>query len=115
MTVLNSEGYLSVIVPNIKKTIKDRWGGYIVRYVLHLDGNVSVEVNYQRYTKSGKLRKNNDHNAVPGAKYLIEGWVIAEGNVNSTPHTVEYQAPEKGKNDLNKHDIPQFSELTITH
>ena len=102
-------------VPNIARNISG-WGGYIVRYVLHLDGNVSVEVNYQRYTKSGKLR-GNDHNAiaVPGAKYLIEGWVIAEGNVSLTPHTVEYQAPEKGKNDLSKHDIPQFSELTITH
>ena len=113
MIVLNGGGYLSVIVPNIARNISG-WGGYIVRYVLHLDGNISVEVNYQRYEKSGKLIDRNAI-AVPGAKYLIEGWVIAEGNVSSTPHTVEYQAPEKGKNDLSKHDIPQFSELTITH
>ena len=98
-------------VPNIARNISG-WGGYIVRYVLHLDGNVSVEVNYQRYTRSGELREKNDRNAtaVPGAKYLIEGWVIAEGNVSLTPHTVEYQAPEKGKNDLSKYDMPQFSE-----
>ena len=102
-------------VPNITRNISG-WGGYIVRYVLHLDGNVSVEVNYQRYEKNGKLR-GNDRNAiaVPGAKYLIEGWVIAKENVSSTPYTVEYQAPEKSKNDLSKHDMPQFSECMITH
>ena len=68
-------------------------------------------MNYQRYTRSGKLRENDRNaTAVPGAKYLIEGWVIAKENVSSTPHTVEYQAPEEGKNDLSKHDMPQFSE-----
>ena len=93
----SNQNLLRVHLSNIASLLAGRKAGYIVKYE-RLDMKVTVELNYQRYDKRGKLFSDSNKNstAVPGAKYRIQAWIIEGSNIRSAPYTMEYKAPEKG-------------------